>query len=418
MIISTNKKLVVGLEVGTTKVVALVGEISIDSKINIIGIGICKSKGIDKGRINNLDAVVSCIQESIYQAETMANCNITSVYLSLSSKYINCQNEIGIVPISEDEVTKEDIENVIHTAKSVKILNEHHILHVIPQEYSIDQQSGIKNPIGLSGTRMQVRVHLITCHQNIAKNIIRAVETCNIKVDQVIFSGLASSKSVLSEEECKLGVCMIDIGGGTIDFSTYIDGFIQDSQVIPYAGNIVTKDISYAFNTSYSDSEIIKINYESALKTNIDSLNNIELSEKNQNLFQNLQFNTVSEVIESRYNELLTLINNRIIYVQNKLYQEGRKNQLSSGIVLTGGASTISLISQCAERIFQNKVRIAKPINISGLTENINEPHYSTVVGLLHYGKEFYLQSENIKKESSFIEKWFKQINNWFKKEF
>ncbi|QCI17042.1 cell division protein FtsA [Buchnera aphidicola (Aphis helianthi)] len=418
MIISTNKKLVVGLEVGTTKVVTLVGEILIDNTIKIIGIGICKSKGIDKGRINNLDTVVSCIKESVHQAEIMANCNITSVYLALSSKYINCQNEIGIVPISEDEVTEEDIENVIHTAKSVKILNEHHILHVIPQEYSIDQQSGIKNPIGLSGIRMQVRVHLITCHQNIAKNIIKAVETCNIKVDQVIFSGLASSKSVLTEEECKLGVCMIDIGGGTIDFTTYIDGFIQDSQVIPYAGNIVTKDISYAFSKSYNDSEIIKINYGSLLKSSIESSNNIEFSEKHQNAFKNIQLDIVSEVIESRYNELLTLINNRILYIQNQLYKEGRKHQLSSGIVLTGGASTISLINKCAEKVFQNKVRIAKPINISGLTENITEPHYSTVVGLLHYGKESYLQSKNIKKESSFLEKWFKQINNWFKKEF
>ncbi|WP_343154440.1 cell division protein FtsA [Buchnera aphidicola (Aphis aurantii)] len=418
MIISTNKKLVVGLEVGTNKVVTLVGEILIDSTIKIIGSGICKSKGIEKGRINNLDAVVSCIKESVYKAEIMANCNITSVYLSLSSKYIDCQNEIGIVPISEDEVTKEDIENVIHTAKSVKILNEHHILHVIPQEYSIDQQSGIKNPIGLSGTRMQVRVHLITCHQNIAKNIIKAVEKCNIKVDQVIFSGLASSKAVLTEEECKLGVCMIDMGGGTIDFTTYIDGFIEDSQVIPYAGNIVTKDISYAFRTSYSDSEIIKINYNSLLKAPKDSQSNIELSEKHQNLFKNLQSDTISDVIESRYSELLTLINNRILYIQNKLYKEGKKYQLSSGIVLTGGASNISLMHKYAEKIFQNKIRIAKPINISGLIENITEPNYSTVVGLLHYGKEFYLESENIKKESSFIEKWFKQINNWFKREF
>lgn len=418
MIISTNKKLVVGLEVGTTKVVTLVGEIVIDNTIKIIGIGICKSKGIDKGRINNLDAVVACIQESIDQAEIMANCNITSVYLSLSSKYINCQNEIGIVPISEDEVTKEDIENVIYTAKSVKIMNEHHILHVIPQEYSIDQQSGIKNPIGLSGTRMQVRVHLITCHQNIAKNIIKAVETCNVKVDQVIFSGLASSKAILTEEECKLGACMIDIGGGTIDVATYIDGFIQDSYVIPYAGNIVNKDISYAFSTSCSDSEIIKMNYSTSLNKSVESSIHDELSEKYQNLLKNIQLETVSEVIESRYNELLHLINKRIIYIQNKLYKEDRKYQLSSGIVLTGGASTISFLSKYAEKIFHNKVRIAKPINISGLIENITEPHYSTVVGLLHYGKEFYLQSQNIHKESSLIEKWFKQINNWFKKEF
>ena len=341
MIISKNRKLVVGLEIGTTKVVTLVGEVLTNGKIKIIGIGICQSNGIDKGRINNLDAVISCIRESIRQAEIMANCQITSVYLSLSSKYINCQNEIGIVPISEDEVTKEDIENVIHTAKSVKILNEHHILHVIPQEYSIDQQSGIKNPIGLSGTRMQVRVHLITCHQNMAKNIIKAVEKCDIKVDQVIFSGLASSKAVLTEDECKLGVCMIDIGGGTIDLITYIDGSIQDSQVIPYAGNIVTKDISYAFSTSYSDSEKIKIKYGSAIKLSPGTSKNIDLSSKYGNFQKNLQQDTVIEVIESRYNELLHLINNRILYVQKKLYKEGRKYQLTGGIVFTGGASTI-----------------------------------------------------------------------------
>jgi cell division protein FtsA len=214
-----------------------VGEVLIDNTIKIIGFGTALSKGIDKGRINNLDTIVASIKESINKAEIMSDCQITSVYLSLSNKHINCHNEIGMVPISEDEVTKEDLETVIHIAKSVQILNEHHILHVIPQEYSIDKQSGIKNPIGLSGVRMQVKVHLITCHQNIAKNIIKAVEKCDLKVDQVIFSGLASSKAVLTEDECKLGVCMIDIGGGTIDFTTYIDGCIEDSQVIPYAGN-------------------------------------------------------------------------------------------------------------------------------------------------------------------------------------
>lgn len=326
MIISKNRKLVVGLEISTTKVVTLVGEILTDGTIKIIGVGICESQGIDKGRINNLDSVISCIQESIQQAETMANCQITSVYLSLSSKYINCQNEIGIVPISDDEVTTEDIENVIHTAKSVKILNEHHILHVIPQEYSIDQQSGIKNPIGLSGTRMQVKVHLITCHQNIAKNIIKAVEKCGVKVDQVVFSGLASSKAVLTEDECKLGVCMIDIGGGTIDITTYIDGSIQDSQVIPYAGNIVTRDISYAFSTSYSDSENIKITYGSAIKIPPEVSKNINLTNKSGEFQKNLQQDTVIEVIESRYTELLHLVNNRILYVQKNFI---RKEKIS-----------------------------------------------------------------------------------------
>ncbi|QCI19785.1 MAG: cell division protein FtsA [Buchnera aphidicola (Brevicoryne brassicae)] len=418
MIISKDRKLVVGLEIGTTKVVTLVGEILINNTVKIIGYGTCLSKGIDKGRVNNLDTIVSCIRESVNKAEIMADCHITSVYLSLSNKYINCQNEIGIVPISEDEVTKEDLENVIHTAKSVQIPNEHHILHVIPQEYSIDQQSGIKNPIGLSGVRMQVKVHLITCDQNMSKNIVKAVERCDLKVDQVIFSGLASSKSVLTQDERKLGVCMIDIGGGTIDFTVYIDGSIRHSEVIPYAGNIVTSDISYAFNTSYSNAENMKIQYGSAIKPPLGSSKNIDCSNINGNFQKILQQDALIEVIESRYIELLTLVNSKILNIQKKLHQKGEKYQLSSGIVLTGGGSNIAFLIDCSEKVFHKKVRIAKPLNISGLVENISEPNYSTVVGLLHYGKEFYINIEKKKKEISFFEKWFKQINNWFKKEF
>ncbi|QCI22087.1 cell division protein FtsA [Buchnera aphidicola] len=418
MIISKDRKLVVGLEIGTTKVVTLVGEILVDNTIKVIGYGICLSQGIDKGRVNNLDTIVTCIRESVNKAEIMADCHITSVYLSLSNKYINCQNEIGIVPISEDEVTKEDLENVIHTAKSVQIPNEHHILHIIPQEYLIDQQSGIKNPIGLSGVRMQVKVHLITCDQNMSRNIVKAVERCDLKVDQVIFSGLASSKSVLTEDEKKLGVCMIDIGGGTIDFTIYIDGSIKHSQVIPYAGNIVTSDISYAFNTSYTDAENMKIQYGSAIKPPLGSSKNIDCSNINGNFQEILQQDALIEVIESRYIELLNLVKKNILNVQKKLHKKGEKYQLSSGIVLTGGGSNIAFLNNCSEKIFHKKIRIAKPLNTLGLAENINEPSYSTVVGLLHYGKEFYKNTEKKKKEFSFFEKWFKQINNWFKKEF
>ncbi|AHG60160.1 cell division protein FtsA [Buchnera aphidicola] len=418
MIISKDRKLVVGLEIGTTKVVTLVGEILIDSTIKIIGYGTCISKGINKGRINDLNTVVSCIQESINKAEIMADCQITSVYLSLSNKYINCQNEIGIVPISEDEVTKEDVENVIHTAKSVKILNEHHILHVIPKEYSIDQQSGIKNPIGLSGVRMQVKAHLITCHENMSKNIIKAVEKCDLKVDQVIFSGLASSKAVLTKDERQLGVCMIDIGGGTIDFTVYIDDAIQYSQVIPYGGNIVTRDISYAFSTSYTDAENMKIKYGSAIKPILGESKNIDCSHINGNFQKNLQQDALIEVIESRYIELLSLVKNNILSIQKKLYKNGEKHDLLSGIVLTGGGSNIAFLTECAEKVFHKKVRIAKPLNISGLIEDIMEPNYATVVGLLHYGKELYINVNKKQKENSFIEKWFQKINYWFKKEF
>lgn len=315
-------------------------------------------------------------------------------------------------------MTKEDIEHVIHIAQSVQILNEHHILHVIPQEYSIDQQYGIKNPIGLSGVRMQVKVHLITCHQNMARNIIKAVEKCDVKVDQVIFSGLASSKAVLTEDECNLGVCMIDIGGGTIDFTIYIDGSIKYSQVIPYAGNIVTSDISYAFSTSRDNAENIKIKYGSVKKPPLGSSKNIDFSDINCNFQQNLQQDALIDVIESRYVELLSLVQDQIVHLQKKLHKKGEKYELLSGIVLTGGGSNISCLTDCAEKVFQKKVRVAKPFNISGLIEKITEPCYSTVIGLLHYGKESYINIDKKKKEHSFFEIIFKRINNWFKKEF
>ncbi|QCI21524.1 cell division protein FtsA [Buchnera aphidicola (Hyadaphis tataricae)] len=418
MIISKDRKLVVGLEIGTTKVVTLVGEMLLDNRIKVIGYGVSFSKGIDKGRINNLNAIVNCIQESIKKAEQMADCHITSVYLALSNQYIHCQNEIGIVPISEEEVTKEDLDNVIYTAKSVQIPNEHYILHVIPQEYSIDQQSGIKNPIGLSGIRMQVKVHLITCDQNMSKNLIRAVEKCGVKVDQLIFSGLASSNAILTEDERKLGVCIIDIGGGTIDFAIYINGSIKHSQVIPYAGNIVTSDISYAFCVSHDDAENMKIQHGSAIKPPLGSSKNIDCSNINSNLQAILQQDALIEVIESRYIELLKLVENQISKIQKKLQKQGEKYDLSSGIVLTGGGSKIPFLTHCAEKVFHKKVRIGNSLNMFDLQDDINEPNYTTVIGLLHCGKELYMNTEKIEKKYSYFTKWFNQINNWFKKEF
>ncbi|WP_422667153.1 cell division protein FtsA [Buchnera aphidicola] len=418
MIKSIDRKLVVGIEIGTTKVITLVGEIEIDNKIKIIGIGKCLSKGMDKGRINNLDTIIQCIKKSIHQAEIMADCQITSVYLSLSNQHIHCQNEIGLVPISEDEVTKEDIENVIHIAKTVQIFHKHHILHVIPKEYYIDQQSGIKNPLGLSGIRMKVKVHLITCHYNISKDLIKAVEKCNLKVNQLIFSGLASSKAVLTTDEKKSGVCMIDIGGGTIDFIIYINNCIEDSQVIPYAGNIVTSDIAYAFNTSYDHAEILKIQYGAAQQSSSPQSQNIDFINIDGSINKIIKQDELIEVIESRYIELLSLVNNRILHIQKKLHRKGLKYQIAAGIVLTGGASKIKRLQKCAEKIFEKKIRISNPLNLPKLIEPINDPNYSTVAGLLQFGKELNTNIKKHNKENSFIKKWFEQINNWFKKEF
>ncbi len=353
MIKATDRKLVVGLEIGTAKVAALVGEVLPDGMVNIIGVGSCPSRGMDKGGVNDLESVVKCVQRAIDQAELMADCQISSVYLALSGKHISCQNEIGMVPISEEEVTQEDVENVVHTAKSVRVRDEHRVLHVIPQEYAIDYQEGIKNPVGLSGVRMQAKVHLITCHNDMAKNIVKAVERCGLKVDQLIFAGLAASYSVLTEDERELGVCVVDIGGGTMDIAVYTGGALRHTKVIPYAGNVVTSDIAYAFGTPPSDAEAIKVRHGCALGSIVGK-------DESQ---------TLAEVIEPRYTELLNLVNEEILQLQEQLRQQGVKHHLAAGIVLTGGAAQIEGLAACAQRVFHTQVRIGAPLNITGLTD-------------------------------------------------
>lgn len=418
MIRSSEKKLVVGLEIGNAKVVSLIGEKLPDNSINVLGISSCLSKGMYQNSINDLASVIKCVKYVIKETEKIAKCQISSVSLSISGKHIRYQNEIGMIPLSYKEVTLEDVENVVYTAKSVRINDEHRILHVIPQEYSIDSQKRIKNPIGLSGVRMQAKVHLITCNKDMAKNIIKAVENCGIKVNQLIFSGLASSFSSLNKDETDVGVCLADIGGGTIDITMYIDGSLHYTKVIPYAGNIVTHDIAYAFSVSLIEAEIIKIKYGS-INNNFHNEDNIEIASKDKKNIRILQKKELFEVIESRYKELLNLINNEILIFQNILKKNGIKNNIPSGIVLTGGASQIEGLSNCAQKIFQRPVRIGIPISINhSIEHNLYSPLYSTVVGLLQYEKEFYLKKSFILEKKNLFTSWLKKINNWFKKEF
>ncbi|URJ26811.1 cell division protein FtsA [Candidatus Blochmanniella camponoti] len=418
MIKASDKKLLVGLEIGTSKVATMVGEILPDGIVNVIGLGYCPSRGMDKGGVNNLESVVKCVQYSINQAELMAGCQISSVYLSLSGKHISCKNEIGMVPISEEEVTQSDVDNVVHIAKSVRVRDEHRILHVIPQDYAIDYQEGIKNPVGLSGVRMQAKVHLITCHNDMAKNIVKAVERCGLQVDQLIFSGLASSHAVLTEDERELGVCVVDLGGGTMDIAIYTAGALRHTKVIPYAGNVVTSDIAYAFGTPLSDAEIIKVRYGCALESLISKGENIEVPSVGGRPPRILQRHMLAEIIEPRYIELMILVNKEILQLQSQLRQLNIKHHLAAGIVLTGGASLIDGLSACAQKVFHTQVRIASSINTNGITDDIKRPHYSTVIGLLHYGKESHLNNEVDIERGITIKSWIRKVNNWLKKEF
>lgn len=227
---TADRNLIVGLDIGTTKVAVLVGEVLPDGELNVIGMGSHASRGMDKGGVNDLDSVVKSLRRAVEEAEMMADCQISSVYLGLSGKHIDCRNETGMVPISDEEVTQEDVDNVIHTAKSVRLSDELRVLHVLPQEFAIDYQEGIKNPVGLSGVRMAAKVHLITCHNDMARNIEKCVEKVGLRVDQLIFSALASSYAVLTEDEKELGVCVVDIGGGTMDMSLFTGGVLSSTQ--------------------------------------------------------------------------------------------------------------------------------------------------------------------------------------------
>ena len=415
---TADRNLIVGLDIGTTKVAVLVGEVLPDGEINIIGLGTHSARGMDKGGVNDLESVVKSLQRAVDEAEMMADCHISSVFLGVSGRHIECRNEKGMVPISDEEVSQEDVDNVIHTAKSVRLPEEHRVLHVLPQEYSIDYQEGIKNPIGLSGVRMGAKVHLITCHNDMVKNIEKCVERVGLRVDQLIFSALASSYAVLTPDEKELGVCVVDMGGGTMDIAMFTGGALRYSKVIPYAGNTVTSDIAYAFGTPPVDAEAIKVRYGSALGRLVSKEDTIEVPSVGGRPARSLQRQTLAEVIEPRYSELLGLVQDEISRMQNELRVQGVKHQLAAGVVLTGGAAQIEGIVECAEQIFQCQVRVGEPENIRGLTDYVQAPVFSTAVGLLQYGKLHQSKGSRDSNVKASVGGLFQRVSNWLRGEF
>ena len=410
---SMERKLIVGLDIGTSKIAVVVGELLPDGELNIIGLGESASRGMDKGGVNDLESVVKAVQRALQEAEMMADMKISSVYLSISGKHISSQDEIGMVAISEDEVTQDDVDNVIYTARSVRIRDEHRILHVIPQEYAIDYQERIKNPVGLSGVRMKAKVHLITCHNDRAKNIVKCAERCELRVDKLIFSALASSYAVVTDDEKELGVCVVDIGGGTIDIAVFYDGSLRHTSVFSYAGNAVTSDIAYAFGTPPADAEAIKVNFGCAHANLLQRDDTIEVASVGGRPSRTLQRQTLAEVIEPRYSELFGMVEDELKTVLTSLKLE----KLAAGIVLTGGAAQIEGLVECAEGVFNSQVRIGSPLNINGLTEYVNTPVYSTAVGLLQFGKEqqFEPTTEVVVEKNNSCNQLLKKIMSWFK---
>ena len=316
-----------------------------------------------------------------------------------------------MVPINDKEVMQDDVDNVIHTARSVPISAERRMLHVLPQEYSIDCQDGIKSPIGMSGVRMEAKVHIVTCANDMAKNIVKCVERCDLKADQLIFSALASSYAILTDDEKELGICVVDMGAGTMDIAVFTGGALRHTAVIPVAGNQVTSDIAKIFRTPLSHAEDIKVQYACALRQMVSMEENIEVPSVGGRPARSMSRHTLAEVVEPRYQELFELI-------QEELRECGLEDQIAAGYVLTGGTAKMEGVVEFAEEVFQMPARVAQPSDVCGLKEYVNDPTYSTVVGLLHYGMQASQQQSNEQKKSESVGSIGSKILAWFKGEF
>ena len=376
-----DKKLIVGLDIGTSKVVAIVGEISQEGDIEIVGIGSSPSKGMKKGVVVNIESTVQSIQRAVEEAELMAGCQIHSVYVGIAGSHIRSLNSHGIVAIKDKEVYRADLERVIDAAQAVAIPADQKILHILPQEYVIDDQGGIKEPLGMSGVRLEAKVHLVTCAVNAAQNIEKCIRRCGLEVEEIILEQLASSYSVLTDDERELGVCMVDIGGGTTDIAIFTEGSIRHTGVIPIAGDQVTNDIAMALRTPTQHAEEIKIKYACALTQLAGPDETIKVPSVGDRPPRDLSRQSLAEVVEPRYDELFTL-------VQAELRRSGYEDMVPAGVVLTGGTSKMEGVVELAEEIFHMPVRVGYPQTVRGLNDIVRNPIYATSVGLLQYGME------------------------------
>ena len=375
----TDRNLIVGLDIGTSKVAAIVGEQTSEGVIEVIGIGSSPSRGMKKGVVVNLESTVHSIQRAVEEAELMAGCKIHSVYAGIAGSHIGSLNSHGIVAIKDKEVTQSDVDRVIDSARAVAIPADQKILHILPQEFIIDRQEGIKEPVGMSGIRLEARVHMVTGAVSAAQNIIKCIRRCNLEVDDIILEQLASCTAVLTDDEKELGVCLVDIGGGTTDIAVFTEGAIRHTAVIPIAGDQVTNDIAVALRTPTLHAEEIKINHACAL-TQLASLEDtIEVPSIGDRPARRISKQNLAEIVEPRYEELMIL-------VQAELRRSGFEDLIAAGIVVTGGSSKMEGLVDLAEEVFHMPVRLGVPSDVGGLTDVASNPIYATGVGLLMFG--------------------------------
>jgi cell division protein FtsA len=406
-----DKNLIVGLDIGTSKVVAIVGEVGPDGEIEIIGLGSSRSRGLKKGVVVNIDSTVHSIQRAVEEAELMAGCEIHSVFAGIAGSHIRALNSHGIVAIRDAEVSVGDVDRVIDAARAVAIPADQKILHILPQEFVIDSQEGVKEPIGMSGVRLEAKVHIVTGAVSAAQNIVKCVRRCGLEVDDIILEQLASSHAVLTEDEKDLGVCLVDVGGGTTDIAVFTDGAIHHTTVIPIAGDQVTNDIAVALRTPTQHAEDIKVRYACALTQLANPDDTIEVPSVGDRPPRRLARQTLAEVVQPRYEELFSLI-------QAELRRSGFEDLITAGVVLTGGSSKMEGVVELAEEIFHMPVRVGFPQHVSGLADVVRNPIYSTGVGLLLFGRRQSLGRVPSSRVDGGLAGIWERMKNWFQGNF
>ncbi len=398
--------LIVGLDIGTTKICAIIGNLTEDG-LDIVGIGTSPSKGLRKGMVINIDSTVEAIQKSIREAELMAGCEIKSVFAGIAGGHIKGFNSQGVIAIKNREVTSDDVRRVIDAAKAIAIPMDREVIHILPQEFIIDDQDGIKEPLGMSGVRLEAKVHIVTGAIASAQNIVKSCQKAGCDVADIVLEQLASAEAVLSADEKELGVAMIDIGGGTTDIAIFVDGAIKHTAVLSLGGNHLTNDIAVGLRTPVGEAEKIKQQYGCCLTSMVGKDETIEVPSVGGREPRILSRQLLAEILEPRVEEIFTLVNREIV-------RSGFSDLIASGVVITGGTCILPGMPELAEQVFNLPVRRGLPRDIGGLSDVVNSPVYATGVGLVKYGSKN-LQTKNFSiGQENVFDKIFRRMKEWF----
>ncbi len=411
---STARKdnLIVGLDIGTTKICAIVGNVT-EEGIDIVGIGTSPSRGLRKGVVINIESTVASIRKAVEEAELMAGCEIKSVYAGIAGGHIKGFNSQGIIAIKNREVSSEDVKRVIDAAKAIAIPMDREVIHILPQEFIIDDQDGIREPLGMSGVRLEARVHIVTGAVASAQNIIKSCNRANLDVADIVLEQLASSEAVLSAEEKELGVALVDIGGGTTDIAIFIDGAIKHTSVLSLGGNQMTNDIAVGLRTPMAEAEKIKQKYGCCLSSLVGKDETIEVPSVGGRKPRVLSRQLLAEILEPRVQEIFDLVNRELI-------KSGYEDSIASGVVITGGSTILEGMPELAEQVFNLPVRRGVPANIGGLIDVVNSPVYATGVGLVVYGSKnatvepFPSHSPRGTNDDSLFRRVSRRMKEWF----